>query len=293
MDAGIELFIRDSYFPDKADALLESFDIFNDIPLEDHENDFNELLMLDGTIDKTELTVQFENLVTTLLYKLFQEHGIKVAEETPLHILNQICRGLLEIEYYLDGETILRTIESDLDNEEKVSELIALCCPLEAELIVFYIEEVSPSLIDKTQELFEERVTLDKGELEKENNQRKIISKLRDITRFIDDKDLIGYRLISAGVYVGADFERYIQYIQHETDTMDIDKVSKELFFMLNMSSESLVNIIACFTKYSDLLFHNVDKITKVYNRINKLILDFDRYMLQRTASLKNSSEVV
>lgn len=283
MNPAIELFVRNAYNYSKADLLLESFDVFLDTEIASLENDFTELLMLEGSIDRSELTLKFEQLVTENIQALILQHGVKVNEEATLSILNQIIIGLMSIQYYLDYEAVLRVVEEGVESEDQLSQILEMVTGIDKELLYPAFDVVSEALIEKIEELFEGKQVQTKQEILVEEEQFKVVRKVRDVARYINRPDLMGIRLINANVFISAPFENYLHYVHHELEDKTPEEVAYELFVLLNMSKDGYKNNISVFEQYSDLLFHNIDLVSRVKSQLIKIIQGFDSYVSQRS----------
>lgn len=284
MKMPVEQFIKDSFVDSKADLLLEAFQIFLEAQLESYQDDFNDLLMQEGNLDRMDLTSRFEQMVMDILFAMIKDHGVTLDNDTPLWMVNQVCSGLIAIQYYLDTEQILRVIESDSDSEEKLAQIIAFVNNIDDQAILPYLHDVNPSLLDKIEELFSARVFESPADLEKEAKMFKLLRRVKDILRFLGSSEFRGAQLLQVGVLAGNEFAQYMRYFQYDIDTRPIEDAAKELFVVLAMSSDGSVNPLEVYAAQSDFLFHDLDKITRVRSQLSKLILEFDRYMLARSA---------
>jgi hypothetical protein len=283
MNKTIEQFIKESFIEDKSDVLLECFEIFDLSNLNNHENEFMSLLMEYDNLDRITVLSDFESLAVTNLCFILINYGIKVAEETPLSMLNHICRGMADLEYYTGVEDVLKTIETDMDSEEKLSQILEYVTGIDEQLILTYLETVNPSMVDKINDLFSDRVNDLPEDFAKQSADHKLISTLRDMARFLGQDNIIGFNLIKAGVLVNASFSNYIRYFEHHLDDMSVQEAAKELLVLLTMSSEGYSNVLKTYSEHSTILFHDLDKISKVFSELSRQIMLFDRYMIQRS----------
>lgn len=294
MDAGIELFVKESFIEDKADTFRESFEVFErSNVIAGYNDEFNAILMEEGDLDRPELLSSFEDLVISNLAYILLLHGIKVADETPISLMNHICKGLTDVEFYLDGVEILRIIESDLDTEEKVSQILQCVTGVDDQLILNHLFKVNPTLIDRIAEVFEKNVFETKEALEQRAKEHSVLNDITNITRFLTSDNLIGVNLIKAGVRVNAEFLQYIRYFEQHLDELKPGEIARELFVLITMSCDGNKNVLMTYSKNSNILFHELDKVSKVYSELNSLISSFDRYMLQRSSlAVDNNKEI-
>lgn len=282
MQQEIEDFIRSSYEHSKADLMLQSFELFEEAQLEDYEGDFLEILMEEGSIDATELPDQFFGVMLSTLLLIVKAHGVKLQAETPHWIVNEIVRGLMAIEYYLDPVEMIRVTEGDSDNEEQLAEMLYLVTGTESGVLVQYIEDMNTSLLKRVVELFTARVIEDPDKLAEDAAAYKLVARVKDISRFMADRNLLAMQLIERGVLAGANFDEYLHYIHHLLDDSVPDVVAKELFAIFSLSRDGSANMLDLYREKSEIIFHDADRIFQVKSRLIKLQTDFDKYMLER-----------
>lgn len=293
MDQGIELFIKDSFIEDKADTLRESFEVFEKCNLEDHEIQFNSILMQESSVDTIELLNDFEQLVVSNLKYILGTYAVKVIDDTPISLMNQICTGLVDTEFYLDGVEILRIIEADLDAEEKLALMLQSVTGIDDQLILAHLSSVSDSLISRVEEVFIRNSFEPQEEIEQRAKEHVVLKEVANVVRFLGADNLIGLNLIKAGVRVNAQFLQYLRYFEKHLDDMKIPELAKELFVLLTMSSDGNKNVLLTYSKHSNVLFHELDKVSKIYSELNNLIASFDRYMLKRSSlAVDNNKDI-
>jgi hypothetical protein len=291
MNATIEQFVKESFIEEKADVLRESFEIFELSNLNNSDNEFISLLMEQDNLDRITVLSDFENLAVTNLCFILINYGIKVAEETPLYLLNHICRGMADLEYYTGVDDVLRTIETDMDSEEKLAQILEYATGIDEQLILTHLETVNPSMIEKINELFSGRVIDLPEDFIKQAADHKVISTLRDMARFFNQDNMIGFNLIKAGVLINAPFINYLRYFEHHLDDLNVEEASKELLVLLTLSSEGYANALKTYSEHSNVLFHELNKISKVFSELSRQIMLFDRYMIQRSTLRADSAK--
>jgi hypothetical protein len=288
MDSGIKVFIQNSYTNDKADLLIEIFDLLEDAQVEDYEILFLGIIMEYDNKDPNDVTSEFEQLALAFLMKITQEHGITVSEEIPLYVLSKLCDGILGIQYYLGVDDILTATGSTKPAEEKFCQILEFVNGLDEQISITYVEEVDPSLIVNIEKMFAEKDYIDIDTLEDDARNYRIIRKLRELTKFLNSENYIATRLIMAGVLVGAKFEEYITYIDHKLDDMDNVQIAKELILLLSMSRDGYESISQTYSSQSSKLFTELEKTTKIFSLINGMLVEFERYVLKKSSILTN-----
>lgn len=281
------MFIKQSYTPEKVDTLLESFDILEDAQIEAYEDAFFDILMQHGDKEITGVPGEIEDLMIRFLLDIMVQHGVEISEDTPLSVMNAICDGLLGIQYYMSSDDISLVLESALDEEEKLSQILELVNGLDQHRALAAFERVDPGLLTKIEELVTSKTELDASDFERESENFKITKKLRDIVRFFSSQEFVAVKLINAGVVIGADFEQYIKYFVKYVEDMKPEDIAKEVFLLLTMSRDGYESMLQTYSKYTSRLFTDLDQTTKVFTALNKVVIDFDKYMMQRNALTK------
>lgn len=289
MDAGLEIYIKENYNNEKSDLLFESFELFELCSIEGAANGFYEILMQEGNKDYIDTNHDFEHLAYTMLISVLKDHGIFLNEEAPLMVVNQFVDGIINIQYYLGVTDVMRTLESDLDTEEKLVEILSFVTPMEPQRALQYIESIDMSLISNINDIFSIKENTELQDLVEQATVAKCVNKYRNVNRFLKEIDTVTNRLVKANVFVGGSLEEYLPFIAHKFDDMKVEQLGIELFSLLSITKDGVDNPQQCFSEHADQLFGDLTEISNITNQINKLAAQYESYIQTRRLIIKEN----
>lgn len=279
----IEIYIKDTFNEEKTDILVRCFEVFEQYNLEDYDNQFIDLLMEVDYKDQYQAQLEFETLVKNNLLNLCYIQGVNLTDDTELSLICEITHCLLNIQHYEDKKAILDVIGTDFATEEKLCELFQLISPLNVERLLPAFEQVNPGIFVKLREVCAEDINLEHENPDKEE----ILNRLKILKQYLAKDDCIGFKLIKRSASIGLRFEHYFLYIKMKIDDMEIIDVAKELLVLFTMSSDTFRNVIEEFSKRSNNIFTDLDKISKVNSLLVKMCGEFDILFKTYTAEQK------
>lgn len=282
MDAGLEIFVKDNFGQDKVDLLYESFELFELADIEGVNNRFYEIIMEESNTDVGETARLFEDHAYQTLTDLLRNHGIILVDEASLMMVNQFVDGILNLQYYMGVEDVLRVMESDFDTSEKLVNALMFVTPMEESRALTNIEMVDPSLIDKIEDMFNAKSLDENPDEIKEAIVAKCVNKYRNVYRFLKEADTVAFRLVKANVFIGGEFEEYLPFIAHTFDDMPLQQLGIELFSLMAITKDGVDNPAKCFSAHADQLFGDISHISNINNQINKLVVEFESYIQAR-----------
>lgn len=278
----LQLFVNENFSLEKQFLIKKAFSIFEDYELGDYDTPFMELLSEFDSKDYFETLLEFENLIRNTLLTVLKEHAIILNEECDLETIIEISSGIHEIQYYEDKETILRIIETDYSDEEKLATLLNLVTLLSVDKILINIEQLDNNIFNLIVETcaYSDSVVVDPVEISKA--EKAIIKNIKMFRDFTSKSELIGFKIIEKGFTVNLSFDFYYRYLKHMLkDVVDSKAIALEYFLILMMSKESHLNPINYFRKISTNITEDIGLITKIDIELNKLYNDFDKYKLK------------
>lgn len=278
-------FFIDSYCIEDNKSIVEtSFDLLDELEITDYINDYNDLFMVESDIEVTELLPTFMSIINKQITELLTLHGIITNEEATLDCKNKILEGILMLPDYSDKLALLVILESQDDEMEKFCELLSHVSTLQSSDLFNKVDSVDTSLFTKLLSIVNASNS-DNNTHEDEKNDLKveIIKKLKSIKKVIGYDNAVGFTLVNNSIVLGASFDQYCNYAIKHFDTYTPDVVAKELFVLLTLSEEGFHNPLIVFRKYSQDLFSDLDRITKIDIELNKLIMQFDKSLLIQT----------
>ena len=282
MRSEIELFINLGYSQEKIELFKKCFSVFEEFHLEDYDLSMMELISMFDSMDSTQVFLEFEVIVKNTLVSVIAEHGITINTEASLEMVCEIARCLNAIQSYDDKDSIIRTMESDYDNEEKLCQLFRFVSEETVDNFMLSIDVIDQNIFSKLYELYANIENVDYSE-EDSNTVNKIIKQLKQFKTFLNYDEAIGFKLLSKGFFVYGDFNLYLKYCVQKFETMQVDYIAKELIVLLFMSKQSYASPLMYFRSISSSIFDDFNKITKVDVELNSIINKFELYKAQQT----------
>lgn len=272
MQQEIEVYIKSTYGPEKVDLLIACFQVLEDYNLEDYEIGFMDLLMEADNKDPYQAQLEFELLVKNNLLNLLYIQGVHLNDEVDLITLKEISASLLLIQNIEDKQSALDIVEADFPTEEKLCELFQLVSIFSVDRFIVAIDSVDEGVFMKLREIFTEEIK----ESIVDEEQQDIINRLKLLKSYLNMDDAVAFKLIRKSVSVGMKFDFYFNYLKNKLDDMETDRAAAELVAMFTMSRDTYKDIIVQFSKRSNLMFLDLDRLSRVNVKLVKICSDFE-----------------
>lgn len=279
MDPLIETYIHRTFHPETVDSIAHSFRLMDAFELQDYEQDFVELLM----VEDMDLAQNVQDRFTTLLHikldKIIHAHLLLLNDAATLYEKNAIAEGFLNIQELEDYSNIIIVLEAGYDPEEKLAQILSQCCTLQPLAIEILIERFDPATLDmlKTyiynKEANDGKIMTSFTEL-----QKKIIKNLRTLKAFTAGKSCLGLMLMNAGMLIGQPLERYMPFVDDSMRNNDYDQLALDVFSLILLTDEGFNNPVITFRKRSGLLLDNIMQISRVDALVAQLSAAFETY---------------
>lgn len=204
----LEIALGDVVTTTQYQHILEAYDLLNQLGLSGHDTELQNVLGLqDGISDTPTLIDRVYEVLITGLGSVSLQYGVVLEEGTPLSIMTKIIRGLSLFEQYIQTEFFYQVLTSeDLDNEERLSELMPVLGDLDSETVLESIVSVKESAIERMLEVTKEALALEPEEevnVESARTRTLLINRLAPFS----DSPLLVYQLAKSGYRMGRDWE--------------------------------------------------------------------------------------
>jgi hypothetical protein len=143
-------FIETNYQEILGNCLKDALVIFDSYNVNDHEFPLQNLMY--GSVDNldpSETLDRFVNTIKNFLFVLGENFGLSFYEEIDIYDLVTVFQTLLEVEYYLDHDQILRAIESDDEPMETMANIFEIVSNLSSSWTFSKILSIEPALLTK------------------------------------------------------------------------------------------------------------------------------------------------
>lgn len=280
MQEELRIFLVDNAGPEVYDLMIRAFDIFEDMYPVDIHNKYLELVVTQDDRDSGETLALILDLTKFYLDRILVEHQITLSENTGFPNLIIIVEALLAIQEYEDTDTIKDILDLELDQEEKLSEILALVAPLDASELLIEIEEVGSALIDRLRE-YVTKETLVVNEVV-ELPEEAYLEEIRLFDEFSNHTPLIILDTLKSGVKVGYLFEIYLGLTGDIIDTLKPEEVARELLAMALVSIDGHSNPKSVISKHIEKYVTDMRKITQIDIKVTDLLLKYQKFKDQQ-----------
>lgn len=279
----IEYFVDTYIIETNKDNVKTAFGLLEELEIPNYSDAFISIMLNEGNCDSSQLIDNFVITLVEMIDELLKLHGIEVIPEATLEFKNKILRGLIDLPDYSNKDEILGILEQQEEETYKFAELMLHVTDLKIFEIYTKVENINPDIFVKLTDLIKSHANkIPEAELEQQDIRNKIISKLKLIKEFTKYDKAVGFTLVNSNVTLGSDFKQYTQYAQKQFDLLKPEEIAIEAFVLLTMSKEGFEQPLITFRKYSRDLFSDLDMTTKIDIQLNKLIMNLDKYILEK-----------
>jgi hypothetical protein len=277
----LEYFIDTYIVEDSKKDILESFDILDDLEIE-YNDTFISILLTEGDVENAQLVDNFKNTLEKMIADALKLHGIVLTEEASLEFKNKIMHAIINISFYEGKDDLAAILDSSEETNYKFAELIEEVTELNLMDVFNKIETINPDIFKRLSEIFNRKlIHINEDELEKEAFKNKIITKLKNIKILTKYDKALGFTLVNSNIVLGSDFGQYATYADKHFEYLNNDEIAIEVLILLTMSNEGFDKPLITFRKYSQDLFSDLDKITKIDIKLNNLVIAYDKFIIE------------
>lgn len=280
-------FISTNYQPILGDCLKDALVILDSYNVNDHEFPLQNLMY--GTVDAIEPTETLDRFIETIkgfMLSLGENFGLSLVEDIDLYDLVIIFNTLLEIEYYLDHDQILRAIESDNATLETLADIFEIVSNVSTSWTFTKILFVNPALLNKIKEAhYTKSIAMEVIETVDDVETKRLLAQIENLKLLRDytgNEQLVCFKLVRRGNSLNSDFKTNSQYIRNHLEFADTDNLVMEILGMLYFSKDTAGDPIMGFKNHSDYLFDDLRKITQIDSKVTQLVSKILNYKVTR-----------
>lgn len=278
MQEELRIFLVDNASPEVYDLMVKAFDIFEDMYPVDIHNKYLELVVTQDESDRDtgDTLALVINLTRYYLNRILEDHLLVVNDEINLTNLIIIVEALLDVQSHEDTDTVLNILNLDIDNEEKIAEILSLVAPLDQSEILLEIESVSESLLIKIKEF----ITVESIVTSTDINVviQDYLDEIKLFEEFTGNTGLISIGMIKSDVDPGYLFSVYANIIGRDLEAISIDQAAEELVSMALISSDGYSNPKLVISKNIENYISDMRKITQLDIKITDLLIKFQGF---------------
>ena len=283
-------FIETNYQEILGNCLKDALVIFDSYNVNDHEFPLQNLMY--GSVDNldpSETLDRFVNTIKNFLITLGKNFGLTLYEEIDIYDLVTVFQTLLDVEYYLDHDQILRAIESDDIPMETLANIFEIVSNVSSSWTFSRILSIEPALITKIGDTHytkaQAMAEVSPVETKDEEFQLNQIKNLKLYREFTNNDQLVCFKLIRRGHSLDTDFRTNVQYIRNHLEFADTSNLVSEIVGILYFSADTSGDPIMGFKTHSEYLFDDLRKITQIDAEVSQLVSKFLNYRVTRKTS--------
>jgi len=280
MNPSLEAFVNNLCPIDRVDQYRRVFKLVQDYEIEQFEPELTDLAMSAEMYEPDDIADLFHTKIFNYLKTIIGMHDIQINENSPLGDLIVIAESIQALQQWDDHDAIVRITEVNNEPEEKFAELIHMVSHVSETAVFTMVDYISPAFIKKLQEIHVRSMKSDK---ETNTENEALLNQLKIVNVFVKGQAL-GLSLLKRGVPIGVQIMFYIELLKAQFETMQDEALAKELFVLLHMSEDTYNNTVEGFSKISDILFDDLNKITKIKTLVTRHIQEFDKFKLSYTS---------
>lgn len=287
----LEFFVLEHYAPERVETMKRGFQCLESYSVEEYDNKYIEVMMTYENRERSDNAVVFSQHLIDDLLDILNQHDIQVDSEAKFEDIVEVIEALFNIQDYDDKDSIIRMLETDFNtSEEKLANLFTLVSLKSVDYFVQILESVSPDIFDKLMEIYSNNYQPDDLSCP-EDTRKKIAEELKLLKQYIQYDKAVGFKIIAGNGEVGLPFSYYIQYALKEIEYLEFDDIAKELAVLLYMSEDTFQNPISSYSERSQLLFDDINKITRINHVLISLISGFEKWKLIEKQKEQNAQE--
>lgn len=278
MDPIVAGFIHTYIYPDLAESVYRALNICKDVYENYDEVGFIELISNEQNMHTEDLLDSFVNLVNKKLDFIIHSHHFDLTDDTKLHDKNEFVSALVALQDCNDYSEILPTLESDMEDDEKIAEILSTFTHLSSEYLTSMIIAFDNNFINMVKVM----VTDKTNDLSKPANiDKQFIKQFKLLKKYLNGKSCLAFKLIDAGFPPNLEFEQYHVFVKDNLELnnqTDLTQYSINLFSLIMLSKNGVVNPIQVFRDNSRSLTDDLSIITKLDSAILKFSSEFKTY---------------
>lgn len=222
-----------------------------------------------------------------IVNNIFTVQGISLIDEIVLSDKIKIAKAILNIFDYSDRVAIARILETDLNPEEKIAELISLVSDIPTEEAFTFITDVNPGVIARLSEVIKdnESETIEIDEDFKKVIQTYILFK----QKILNDSHILTDKYLVEGGTIGLPYSVYLEdLLKHKSfsdlliemdnitkanDNSKTDEIAKHLLGIAILSIDSNGNYAKVIKDNLSSITSNVTHTTKIESSISEQLI--------------------
>jgi hypothetical protein len=287
----LRTYLTDAASPENLEMIQEahaSLDVFG---IQDYQDDFVQLLMLDDAVDHGETVQNIYDCTRNWQVNVLKLLGVEVSEDARVDHLTRLLNALHAVEIFEDPTLILERGSLELHPEELLAEILATASHTPPEEWLVDIETVSQMLIQKILENASQHATIiANGNIEEDEHRKKYINTYKDFRQNLFQNRtkavLLMDKYFEQGMDVGYPYVVYLNLAGTEIGTLEVIDCAANMISMALISTDGHDRPREVIKAHLEHYVQDLDVLTKVDIAVNELLL---RFQIDMTSGVKQA----
>lgn len=275
----------------RADNTVDIFDeaisLFDTMGQDNYMEIFEATVSSSPGLTDEQVVLELLDDLHLIVNNIFTVQGISLIDEIVLSDKIKIAKAILSIFDYSDRVAIARILETDLNPEEKIAELISLVSDIPTEEAFTFITDVNPGVIARLSEVIKdnESETIEIDEDFKKVIQTYILFK----QKILNDSHILTDKYLVEGGTIGLPYSVYLEdLLKHKSfsdlliemdnitkanDSSKTDEIAKHLLGIAILSIDSNGNYAKVIKDNLSSITSNVTHTTKIESSISEQLI--------------------
>lgn len=275
----------------RADSTVDIFDeaisLFETMGQDNYMEIFEATVSSSPGLTDEQVVLELLDDLHLIVNNIFTVQGISLIDEIVLSDKIKIAKAILSIFDYSDRVAIARILETDLNPEEKIAELISLVSDIPTEEAFTFITDVNPGVIARLSEVIKdnESETIEIDEDFKKVIQTYILFK----QKILNDSHILTDKYLVEGGTIGLPYSVYLEdLLKHKAfsdlliemdnitkanDNSKTDEIAKHLLGIAILSIDSNGNYAKVIKDNLSSITSNVAHTTKIESSISEQLI--------------------
>lgn len=286
----LQTYLNDAASPEFTQMIREAHEALDLFGIQDYQDDFVQVLMIDDAVDEGETTQNIHNTTYNWQVAVLKMMGIIPADDARVDHLTRLLRSIHLLEEYNDPVKIMERTTLEMPPEELLAEILTAVSDVQPEEWLVDIAEVSQMTIQKIIELASRAVSLrlsDETLIDVRNKYITEYKKFQEtiaLNRIKTKLLMDGY--FESGMDVGYPLVVYLNLPGQELATLDPIDCAANLVSMALISTDGHEKPRETIKAHLDHYISDLDAVTKVDIAVNDILLKHEIY---KSSGIKQS----
>lgn len=212
-----------------------------------------------------------DELLSGCLQQVIGEFGIQLEETVTVAQMTDLLNGLQLIENYDDPETVYAYCQAPEGSEAALADILQLMGAYHAATYMTFLKKVNPALLDRISDL----TSVEKQQpLPDPLQVDRARSRLTNFLAKRTDGPFLIQHAIANMARLGAPLDELVEPYRDALDQQPPERVAVELVAFLLASSAAPEEFQAAIAHEGELIFHDVNTVTKLDLAVGKILKD-------------------